>query len=64
MDRNSEDFKMLVYDLMNGSIDLEKHPVEESRCVKNAYEEGSDCEKAYAEAVRSEERRVGKECRL
>lgn len=56
MDRNSEDFKMLVYDLMNGSIDLEKRPVEESRYVKNAYEEGSDCEQAYAEAVKACER--------
>lgn len=56
MDRNSEDFKMLVYDLMNGSIDLEMRPVEESRCVKNAYEEGSDCEQAYAEAVKACER--------
>lgn len=56
MDRNSTDFKMLVYDLMSGSIDLENHPVEESRYVKNAYEEGSDCDQAYAKAIEACER--------
>ena len=31
MQKNDEDFKKLVFDLMNGSLNLEQYPVEESK---------------------------------
>lgn len=47
MERNSDEFKRLVYNLMNGSLDLEKCPVKEGELVANEYAEGSPCEEAY-----------------
>ena len=41
MDKQSSDFKTLIFDLANGSLDLEHFPVEESKYyVENEYEEG------------------------
>lgn len=48
MERNSQKFKQLVYDLMNGSLNLKDYPVEESRYVENEYEEGKFCEETYS----------------
>lgn len=41
------DLKVLIFDLMNGSLDLEQYPVKESKIVKNEFEEGAFCAKAY-----------------
>lgn len=49
MDKSSKEFKQLVYDLMNGSLDLEHYPVEESKYVENEYEDGKFCAKLYNE---------------
>lgn len=35
MKTNSEDFKQLIYDLMNGSRNLKEYPVIESNYVEN-----------------------------
>lgn len=45
MDKQSTEFKSLIYDLMNGSLDLEHFPVEESKYVENEYEEGNQVSK-------------------
>ena len=34
MDKQSSEFKTLIFDLANGSLDLEHFPVEESKCEK------------------------------
>ncbi|HJD40872.1 MAG TPA: hypothetical protein H9913_12715 [Candidatus Blautia stercoripullorum] len=48
MDKQSSEFKTLIYDLANGSLDLEHFPVEESKYVENEYEEGKPCYELYA----------------
>lgn len=47
MRKNDEQLKVLVFDLMNGILDLEHYPVEESKYVKNEFSVGAFCEKAY-----------------
>ena len=49
MDKNSQEFKNLIYDLANGSLDLERFPVAESKYVENEYEEGKLCSNLYSE---------------
>ena len=49
MDKNSQEFKNLIYDLANGSLDLEHFPVAESKYVENEYEEGKLCSNLYSE---------------
>ena len=49
MNKRSKEFKELVYDLVNGALDLEEYPVEESKYVKNEYEEDSLCAKLYSD---------------
>lgn len=49
MDKNSQEFKNLIYDLANGSLDLEHFPVPESKYVENEYEEGKLCSRLYSE---------------
>ena len=41
MDTQSTEFKSLIYDLKNGSLDLKYLPVGESKYVENEYEEGN-----------------------
>lgn len=41
MDKNSQEFKNLIYDLANGSLDLEHFPVAESKYVENVSIPGS-----------------------
>ncbi len=49
MKKDSAEFKKRVFDLMNGSLDLEKYPVPESKIVENEYEEGKVCGVLYRE---------------
>ena len=49
MDKNSQEFKNLIYDLANGSLDLERFPVAESKYVENEYEEGKLSSNLYSE---------------
>ena len=49
MDKSSKEFKNLIYDLANGSLDLEHFPVAESKYVENEYEEGKLCSRLYSE---------------
>lgn len=49
MNKHSKEFKELVYDLVNGALDLEEYPVEESKYVKNEYEEDGLCAKLYSD---------------
>lgn len=63
MDKNSKEFKNLIYDLANGSLDLEHFPVAESKYVENEYEEGKLCSRLYSEMCDAYERirvRLGK----
>ncbi len=63
MDKNSNEFKNLIYDLVNGSFDLEHFPVAESKYVENEYEEGKLCSRLYSEMCDAYERicvRLGK----
>lgn len=41
------ELKDLIYDLMNGSIDLNLCPFPVSKLVENEFENGKDCEKFY-----------------
>lgn len=56
MKTNSEDFKQLIYDLMNGSRDLKKYPVPESEYVKNEFEHNKFCNQAYEEVYNANQR--------
>ena len=49
MDKKSQEFKNLIYDLANGSLDLAHFPVAESKYVENEYEEGKLCNRLYSE---------------
>lgn len=50
MKQKNGEFKQLVYDLMNGSLNLKDYPVKESQVVTNEFEDGQYCEKLYSEA--------------
>ncbi len=47
MRKNSMEFKRRIYDLMNGSLNLEEYPVPESAFVKNEFGEGQPCSICY-----------------
>ena len=47
MSVKDEEFKTKIYDLMNGSYNLEEYPVVESSLVKDEFAEGEYCEKLY-----------------
>ncbi|MEZ3436659.1 MAG: hypothetical protein K1W34_19030 [Lachnospiraceae bacterium] len=47
MQKSDEEFKRRVFDLMNGSLNLEQYPVEESKYVKNEFSLGGFCDEAY-----------------
>lgn len=63
MDKQRTEFKTLIYDLANGSLDLEHFPVEERKYIENEYEEGKPCYELYAGMLDAYERlcqRLGK----
>lgn len=49
MKRDSAEFKQRIFDLMNGSLDLENLSVPESEIVTNEFEEGGACAGLYQE---------------
>lgn len=56
MDKKSANFKKLVYDLMNGSLVLEKYPAVELQMVKNEFAEDTFCGKRYKEVFNANRR--------
>lgn len=56
MRKNDEELKRLVFELMNGLLDLERHPVKESQYVKNEFSIGRFCEEAYGEVYNANRR--------
>lgn len=46
-----EEFKTMIYNLMNGHYDLDKFDCEESSVVENEFAEGGYCEKLYSEML-------------
>lgn len=48
MDKQSTEFKSLIFDLANGSLDLEHFPIRESEYVENEYKEGKKCDELYS----------------
>lgn len=53
MQKNANEFKELIFDLMSGSLDLDCCPVKESEYVENEFSEGSFCESMYDEVYRA-----------
>lgn len=51
MKKTNSEFKWLIYDLMNGSLDLEVNTTEKGRYVENEFSEGKMCQMAYAEIL-------------
>lgn len=47
MENIDERFKKIIYELMNGSWDLETYPLFESGLVENEFADGMFCDKAY-----------------
>ena len=56
MSVKDEEFKTKIYDLMNGSYNLEEYPVAESSLVKDEFAEGEYCEKLYSQMLEAYER--------
>ncbi|MCI8454703.1 MAG: hypothetical protein HFE84_08840 [Lachnospiraceae bacterium] len=54
--RDYEEQKTLVYDLMNGSLNLDEEPIEESKYVENEFAKGSRCEELYREVYEANKR--------
>lgn len=53
MKTNREDFKQMIYDLMNGSWNLKEYPVPESKYVENEFVNNRFCNQAYEEIYNS-----------
>lgn len=51
MERTTEQFKMLIFDLMNGSLDLTNNPPEESKYVEDVFTEDKTCQQAYSKIL-------------
>lgn len=56
MQRNAKEFKELIFDLMNGSLDLENYSVAESEHVKDEFSKGSFCDEVYERVYRTNQR--------
>lgn len=51
MERNVEERKKLIYDLMNGTLEFKDNPPEECKYVEDEFLEGKVCEQAYTEIM-------------
>lgn len=56
MSVQSEEFKTVIYDLMNGNYNLNECEIEESKVVEDEFAEGKYCEKLYARMLAAYER--------
>lgn len=56
MKKTDKEFKQLIYDLMNGSLDLSNYPVKESKFVENEFAQGKYCDKAYEQIYEANRR--------
>lgn len=56
MKKTDKEFKQLIYDLMNGSLDLSNYPVKESEFVENEFAQGKYCDKAYEQIYEANRR--------
>lgn len=50
-EKERQELKERIYELMNGLRDLESYPLEESKYVENEFEEDKACGRAYREVV-------------
>ena len=51
-----EEWKEVVYDLMNGVYDLERYPMEESKVVQDEFATGMFCEQTYEDVYAAKQR--------
>lgn len=51
-----DEWKELVFDLMNGNYDLEQYPIEESAYIADEFANGEFCERAYDAAYKAKQR--------
>lgn len=56
MEKNREGFKKMVYDLMNGSLELDLCTAPEKELVADEYAAGSKCDQLYAEVFAANRR--------
>lgn len=56
MEKNREEFKKMVYNLMNGSLELNLCTMPEKELVVNEYATGSKCEQLYDEVFAANRR--------
>lgn len=56
MDKEREGLKEMVYDLMNGSLDLDLCTAPEKELVADEYAAGSKCDQLYEEAYEANRR--------
>lgn len=49
MQKDSTEFKQRIFDLMNGSLDIDEYPMPESEFVENEFADGRPCGKLYEE---------------
>lgn len=56
MEKNKEEFKKNVYELMNGSVELDLCTAPEKEVVVNEYATGSKCEQLYKEVFEANRR--------
>lgn len=56
MEKNREEFKKMVYDLMNGSLELDLCTAPEKELVVNEYADGGKCEQLYSEVFAANRR--------
>lgn len=56
MERNSEEFKRMVYDQMTGSLDPKKCSEADEKLAVNEFAEGSVCDEAYKRVYNASEK--------
>lgn len=60
--KEKQELKEQIYSLMNGLLDLENHPVEESRYVEDEFGEDKICGIAYREVMEANRRLCERLC--
>ena len=52
----TEEFKDIIYEIMNGSYDMENSTIPETMIIKDEFEEGSFCAQAYEDIYQAKQR--------